>query len=384
VLRHTVQMAAVLAATMTAGPGPALAQVPSPDATWGGRRYSAFVASRPSSVPLDYVPTPNGYSDPTCVFVAHKNDIVRGNRIERSDGTVQELPTCNRPRYDKAGHAIIPGARKSAPTVNQWVARADDDTPPIEWLSATWTVPSPPPSDIGQIIYLFPGLEPGATGDTILQPVLAWNGLYAPDGWAIYSWNCCRNGNQIYSDPVAASTGETISGYASGSNCHQGTGVCDDWQVRISNTNYSSTLDTDAYGEVLNWTFGGAVEVYSVNSCREYPASESVSYQNISVNQVGGAVVTPQWTEVIYGGVSPNCITDVAAAGGNVTISWCVPSTCSGRCGSPPDTCGGTLSCGGCSGTGMKCWNPSHSYWWWAGQYCSQNFTCVSNPCDDF
>lgn len=236
-------------------------------------------------------------------------------------------------------------------------------TPAVEWLSATWTVPSAPPSNIGQTLYFFPGLERIVNPDTILQPVLAWNGAYAPAGWAIYSWNCCRNNNAIYSTPVAVGSGEIISGYCWGTNCDPGTGVCNSWQIRTSSTYSSSTLNTDAYGEPLGWVFGGAVEVYNVTSCNQYPASQAVAYQNVTAHQVGGANLAPAWSTYLTPGVSPNCMTGAQASGTNVTMQWCIPGTCAGQCGTISDGCGGTLNCGTCNpfggcGANQKCCEP--------------------------
>ena len=132
-------------------------------------------ADRPAAVPLDFVPTPNGWFHPSCIIEVREDEVVRDRRIERADGTKRDIARCKHPHYDRRGSAVF--SDNVAPTVNGWAAHAEDITPPVEWLSATWVVPSSPSSNVGQRVYLFPGLEPAATGDTILQPVLAWNGL---------------------------------------------------------------------------------------------------------------------------------------------------------------------------------------------------------------
>ena len=337
----------------------------------------SFNPQRPATVPFDFLPTPNGWFHPSCIIEVREDERVRGLRIEHATGTTRDIARCQHPHYSRSGNPIFSDI--VAPTVNGWAARADDVITAIEWLSATWAVPSNPSSNTGQTVYLFPGLEPATTGDTILQPVLAWNGLYAPAGWAIYSWNCCRNGSQIHSTAVPVSAGETISGYVWGTNCNGLTGVCNTWQVRTSSTNNSSTLDTDSYGESLDWVFGGALEVYGVSACNQYPASSSVSYQNLTAHQVGGATLTPAWSTSITAGVTPNCVTGVDATADSVTIRWCVPSTCSGRCGTMSDGCGGTLSCGGCTGTGRKCFDGEGG-WFYSGMQCLSGY-CVSAPC---
>jgi hypothetical protein len=353
---------AILAVTIALAPRTAPGQELSSDA--GGQvslPVLGYDMARPATIPLDFVPTPNGWFHPSCVIEVREDEEVRGLAIRRPDGTMRAIQRCGYPHYDRHGKAIV--SDTFDPTVNGWVAYASAYTPAVEWLSATWAVPTAPPSNIGQTLYFFPGLERAVNADTILQPVLAWNGLYAPAGWAIYSWNCCRNGNTIYSTPVAASSGETISGYAWGTNCDPGTGVCNNWQIRASSTYSSSTLSTDAYGEALGWVFGGAVEIYNVTSCNQYPASQVVAYQNVTARQVGGAALAPTWSTYLIQNLSPNCMTGAQASGTNVTMQWCVPRTCAGECGTISDGCGGTLNCGTCDpyggcGTSQKCCEP--------------------------
>lgn len=51
----------------------------------------------------------------------------------------------------------------------------------------------------------------------------------------------------------------------------------------------------------------------------------------------------------------------------------CTPATCAGRCGSAPDDCGGTLSCGNPCSSGQVCSTISFS--------CCQPATCPANSC---
>lgn len=337
---------------------------------------SVFQSNRPEAVPLEYVETPSGYFHPSCVIAVREDEFVRGDVIERADGAKRHIPRCDHPHYDRRGNAIFSG--RIPPEVDGWVAEAEDVTAPVEWLSATWTVPAAPTSNVGQTVYLFPGLEHTPGAEFIVQPVLAWNGLHAPAGWAIYNWNCCRNGVQLYSPAVAVSTGEAISGYAWGTNCDAATGVCGAWQVRTSSTNSSSTLNTDAYGQNLNWIFGGVLEAYNVTQCNQYPASGNVAYQNVTANSVGGVNIPPTWTPVVFSGLTPSCNYAVQANGANVTIQWsCTPVTkaqaCgTSICGTQPDGCGGTISCGTC-GANQYC--GSYGYC-----YCSYPYRNCGNP----
>jgi hypothetical protein len=192
----------------------------------------------------------------------------------------------------------------------------------VRTISATWKVPRGPALAGGQTLYFFPGLEPAATGDTILQPVLAWNGFY-DRRWTIASWNCCKDGNVIHSAPRNVSTGDTITGSVSGSGC-DAAGVCSSWTVRTSSSRgASTTLNTTAYGEVLDWEFGGAFEAFGVDSCGQYPSDGRIAFTSIAVRKTSGAYTVPAWYPADYGG-SPDCVTSVTAAPGGtrVDLAW--------------------------------------------------------------
>jgi len=327
---------------------------------------------RPAGVPSDYVPTPNGWAHPSCIIrIGEGERLLPGNVIGRLDGREERIAPCRFARYRRTGARIVGDV--GAPTADGYIAQADSVTTAPQWLSATWTVPPAPASSAGQTLYFFPGLVPSATppfGQTrrILQPVLAWNGLNpatgtAWPGWSISSWNCCPEGNQHASDLVSVAAGETISGYVWGTTCNAATHLCDTWQVRTSSNNSSSTLPTDSGTDVLDWVFGGAMEVYGLTACNQYPATTSVTFQNLNVTAIGGAQFVPAWQPSVTPGVTPNCSIGAHANGSSVTVDWCIPTTCAGQCGTIADGCGGTLNCaacnpyGGCR-SGYKCCEP--------------------------
>jgi hypothetical protein len=168
------------------------------------------------------------------------------------------------------------------------------------------------------VIYYFPGLEPLATGDEILQPVLRW----FAGSWQMASWNCCYGGNQLHSAWIDASPGDSVYGYVLGTNCFSG--VCHAWQVYSLNnsTGGQTWINTDSRGEPLDWALGGVIEAYNIDNCSQYPAG-TVTFSDITVLRWdhGWIPVTPRWNPRI-GVVSPVCLPTVLQRGaGIVTIT---------------------------------------------------------------
>jgi hypothetical protein len=308
---------------------------------------------RPGTVPPDFVPTPHGWFHPSCVVEVRHGERLRGDAIERADGSRRSLGRCGAPSYDARGGVRLP-QETPPPYIDQgWIEAAETRAGAIEWLSARWTVPLDPIVAGSQTIYLFPGIVPLATNDTILQPVLGWNAR-GDRRWSLASWNCCRNGNALHSPLVSVPAGADVTGFVAGSGCATDTGVCSAWQVQTSATSGAITvLDTDAYGEALDRTFAGSLEVYAVAECGQLPASGSVVFRELDVHLVGGTPVAPAWTGDVWN-VTPACsygvVQDPAASA--VQLRWCRPATCAGLCGVSTDDCGGTLSCPACASTG--------------------------------
>jgi hypothetical protein len=279
-------------------------------------------AGRPSSVPRDYVVTPHGYFHPSCVVELQDQERLRADgSIVRQDGTSRRVVPCGHPIFDSQG--VRKETAAPPPTVNGWVGfAASTATGATSTLAATWTVPSLPKYRTNQTIYFFPGLEPTATYSFILQPVLAWNG-FGDRKWSIASWNCCKDGNSLHSPMKPVNPGETVNGSIIGTDCDEN-GVCSSWSVATSvpSRGVSTVLDTDAYGEVLDWTAGGALEAFNVTRCEQYPASGSFQFRNITVTDASGAPATPTWGTYAYPN-SPNCLTQVSAPNAQtISLTW--------------------------------------------------------------
>lgn len=254
----------------------------------------------PRDVPRDYVITPFGYFHPSCVRTVGRSDIVLADgRVQHADGTRSPAHTCGYARYGKSGNRIEPGMSTAPgvtppassanlpPRVDGWLeASWYHDKATFGGVSSHWFVPSAPASDVGQVLYYFPGLEDYENIVSILQPVLGWNG-FNDHAWTITSWNCCRGGNVDHSVPEPVATGDSIVGKIAG-DCPAGQ-VCSTWDIAtIDKTNgRSSTLrKTSSYGQRFDWAFAGVVEVYGVGACDQYSSNGFVDFTQISLLDV--------------------------------------------------------------------------------------------------
>jgi hypothetical protein len=286
---------------------------------------------RPAGVPDDYVVTPHGWRHRSCVITVGGDETVGPHHVERADGRHRAFSPCEHPAYDRSGAPLGPraGAPLGPPThdpqVNGWVASVNSTSQgPITALGADWIVPPTPSSAQNQTLFFFPGVEPAATGDVILQPVLAWNG-FGDHAWTIASWACCKDGNVFNSSPVGVAAGHKLTGTLAGANCSGG--VCANWTIttKDDNTAQSTTFATTADGEQMSWVFGGAMEIYGVDTCTEYPGSTNMKFTNIQVRNSAGGLVLPAWTAWSAAStVTPNCnpqFGSLQVSGPNGTIS---------------------------------------------------------------
>jgi len=324
---------------------------------------------RPQGVPSDFVITPHGYFHPDCVVELGDHESVDSSgTVTSADGRTRSKTECLFPHFHRDGSKsttiIHPPAISHSYIAFSERTGQGTQPGPASYLSANWTVPTDPPLQSNQIVYLFPGFEPPST-DTILQPVLGWN--QGSTGWSISSWNCCVTGNLFHSSIVPVSAGQTLTGTVAGTGCNAVTGVCSNWLVTTASSSGAQTvLSTTSYEEQLTLTLGGALEVYNIDVCSKYPASNGTSFSNIVVRDINGSnLAQPTWNDVLFS-VTPACQYNVETfvifpfPSGTPTsrtdISWCAPMTqqqaCLGiaTCGTTePDGCGGSYTCPACS-----------------------------------
>jgi hypothetical protein len=298
-------------------------------ATPSARAQKPAGPHRPAAVPEGYVITPFGYFHPSCVREVASGDMVLADgRVQHADGSVEaESPVCGYPHYTVWGRIVA--AETKPPTISHsWIAsgNAINTTSSFGELTASWTVPPAPTSDDGQTIFLFPGMEDYATDTTIIQPVLGWNAGFFGTNWSIASWNCCPSGTTHYSTPVQVNSGDIILGTIK-SACSAGTKSCSEWNITTEDqtTGKSTTLSkTPSKGETFTWAQGGALEVYEIVRCSDYPPNKSTAFSNLALYDYNfNKYSDPGWVFLNYtSGLASQCIYGGTMATTKVTLDY--------------------------------------------------------------
>lgn len=280
--------------------------------------------NRPANVPDGYVVTPFGYFHASCVQGLAKGErMLTDGRIQRADGAIKaKVAACNSPHYLRSGVAANASATGATPEIDGWVEDANATTGSVTQsygaLIATWTVPSQPTADDGQVLYFFPGLEDINGVQSILQPVLGW---YRGQ-WTLASWNCCLDGIVTHSPAVAVAPGDQVYGSMTNS-CTPGALSCAAWNVLSVDlsTGESTTLEgTPSNGQTFNWAFGGVLEAYYVNRCEDYPPDHRLAFEQVILfDQNLKPVPKVKWTDSV-GSATPQCHYNLAATYHKVTV----------------------------------------------------------------
>ncbi|HEY9126461.1 MAG TPA: hypothetical protein VIM62_05000 [Acidobacteriaceae bacterium] len=278
-------------------------------------------SKRPAAVPAEFVITPYGYFHPSCVTRLDKGDEVRKdeNVIRHANGAYDSIHVCGFPHFNNKGEKVsdtetadVKASTVKQPTISHaWVEYSSVTTSSSYGeLAAEWTVPPAPTTNNGQTVYLFPGMEDYADVVTIIQPVLGWNSDFA-SAWGIASWNCCKSGTVFEATPQRVNPGDTIYG-AMWDTCAAGTLSCPTWDILtydLTNGKYSELLNTSSQGQTFNWAFAGALEVYNIVQCSNYPPNGSISFHNLYLyNNSFNRIVSPNWSvSNTSSGLTPQC-----------------------------------------------------------------------------
>ncbi|TKA14067.1 hypothetical protein TN51_19550 [Xanthomonas euvesicatoria pv. citrumelonis] len=297
--------------------GTAFAQTQAPDARLT-RVANLAGQHKPAGVPQDYVQTPFGYFAPACVrHIGASDRILADGTLQKANGIQEQSARCSQDNFTSNGVRVRPnglgldgqevrrGASSAAFKKRSPVPAAIDHA----YISsagyysgvspgrivANWKVPPNPTNVARQTIYFFPALQ--SDTPVILQPVLGYRG--ESNSWDLSSWNCCKEGVVWYSDFIPAKSGDQINGdvYAT---CAAGS-VCSSWNIDTRNvtSGRSVRLSTTSYGD-LTQIMAGALEVYSVDSCDEYPASGNITFTGVAVYDYRMKQVrSPPWEEII-------------------------------------------------------------------------------------
>jgi hypothetical protein len=228
---------------------------------------AAQVVAHPSD---DVVVTPGG---PRHRSLVHRVEPGQAVDVQQAAVHVRDVTT----QALVATHAIGEGAQAAtaagAAFARGWITFAgwmNQTGRPIASFTTTWTVPPQPPSQDGQLLYLFNGIEP-ADGSWILQPVLQWGQSPAGGGnsWAVASWfvEAGPNGHAFHTTPVQVNTGDTLVGVMTLAGA-SANGVF----------NYESSFDgipgttlPAKSPQQLVWCVQ-TLEAYGIQQCSDYPA----------------------------------------------------------------------------------------------------------------
>jgi len=179
-------------------------------------------------------------------------------------------------------------------------------------MNGSWTVPTAPPSDVGQTLYFWPGFKSDqpTMGLPVLQPVLQYIGGWATSSWFVYG----NQGIAYESQLINASPGDKFTSFMSYDSNQKM------WQINAINTNanQNSTLFI-SYENVLDTDFHVAMLVLETilnddSDCAELPASNSITFTDAIVN--GRAI---QWTDRIQ---SDDCQQKIDDQSATVTFNW--------------------------------------------------------------
>jgi len=291
--------------------------------------------NRPVNVPSDYVITPFGYFHPSCVrMVKDRETLLADGRVQFPDGTEETVaPFCSFPHYSAKGQLIDPGSVNPGPLEISWSwieAGQVSGSIPYYGVAATWPVPQTPLSNDGQTLYFFPGLMHSTTDpELIIQPVLGWNDGQPAGPWNIASWNCCPNGMAWYSTPVTVNVGDQISGTVMSACGHVAVQSCSKWSITTTDeTTLGSTTLNVVYPHLMTfeWAVSGALEVYSIYQCSDYPPDGSITFNNAALyDNYSRRITHPGWSPMLFvtkGQTDPWCNYSATTTDTTATLTY--------------------------------------------------------------
>jgi len=157
-------------------------------------------------------------------------------------------------------------------------------------FTSTYTVPGIPPSNDGQTLFYFIGMQdnddPNAVN--IVQPVLTW-GNGKPQ-WYAQSWACCPSNITVSSPPVfGLSPGSTLNGVIKRVSAST-------WRIEsiVTSTGQKTTLDAQVGDYIYNWA-DVTLETYGVHQCSDYAPGKAY-FTKLNLQDQQGQSLNPSWT----------------------------------------------------------------------------------------
>jgi hypothetical protein len=125
---------------------------------------------------------------------------------------------------------------------------------------------------------------------------------------------------------VAVNSGDTIFGTIK-STCKAGTKSCSKWDITTEDktTGGSTTLsNTPSEGQTFTWAQGGALEVYEIVQCSDYPPNGSTEFSTLALYDYNFVkYANPGWVLFNYStGLTPQCSYNGKMAVSTVTLDY--------------------------------------------------------------
>lgn len=305
----TLLCVALLVATV----GLAACGAPEPTTPGTPESDSPLRAGLVVSGPGDSVFTPAGWRSIECVSAVPNRAFIHADgRVDAPSGAQMRIATCPSTGRGSSGAAQGRTAQEAfAPTVSGWLESVQyTGAEAFSSLEAGWRIPAAPTStgvySSGAVYYSFPGLM---NGTYILQPVIqygAWTGAgpYGGNYWTMVPWRCNSGSDCTHGTAVSVSPGDSVTGSVTSASCSGGTCT---WTVALTNVTTSASTSM-SFSDSNNYSYstGGAVEVYGLTGCSNFPAA-GIYYSGIKLRNQSAAVVTPYWTPFSQTSPSPSC-----------------------------------------------------------------------------
>lgn len=239
---------------------------------------------------LGALSTPGGFRDRSFV---HR--VAKGHSIVRRGGRSYLMNRETAQLVQKPAQAAPQAAAPANPADQSggwaaWTSWTNPTGNAISSFRTTWTVPPPPASQSGQLIYLFNGLQDPA-GAEILQPVLQWgeSGAGGGNSWFVASWHVDSKGHAFCTPAIPVEPGTQVTGvisliatFADGTH------------------NYSCAFDGIDDTTLIAQGLGDlpvaeeTLEAYGVTAQDQYPAAASIDMTAIDI-EVGGTPAVLSW-----------------------------------------------------------------------------------------
>ncbi|KAJ7177211.1 hypothetical protein C8R43DRAFT_1230245 [Mycena crocata] len=247
----------------------------------------ALVGGLIPGVCADVGPPPGGYRANVTM-----HEVPHGGRIAHVGKDVQLLDKVDKLINAASPTGMAPSFGPPAAPRSGWITHAFwfyTAASPISSFTTTFMVPPPPATLNGQLIYLFPCMEPG-TLETIMQPVLQFGTSPAGGGafWSVASWYLL--GDQIYFTPaVSVNVGQILKATMT--------------LVSQDGTHFGYTTQfTDIPGTALTVTgakqlsfVAEALEAYGITRESDYPPGATV-FRDINIVLTNRSVPHMGWS----------------------------------------------------------------------------------------